>query len=312
MNTFNSADAALSNNTLEAWLLVLQMVQLTWGLITTAADVPNELSTTVYLLVMAAAVVLSLVALSSKLSRALHKQYQLVEPWIHALVDRLGLSWMGWMGGGDPVDENDNSAVEKRKRRQSLLQLAKTIENKQKDDAEEKRRNLAALVVLSEETVGAKARVEATKRHKKELARKKNALQIEHEKFVKRQQAGQLKTQADDIGRLNVTTESVLAYSAEREEREKKREAEKQRMDTARKDWEARKAQVCPGVCERDRPSSCCWLFFFFLFLFLLLFLFCFLSSNDHFSSAVHYCASLAMTYRAKRMALASARGPMR
>ena len=81
-----------------------------------------------------------------------------------------------------------------------------------------------------------------------------------------------------------MTTESVLAYSAEREEREKKREAEKQRMDTARK--MGRRESTGLSRCLRTRQTQLVLLALFFFFFFL--FLFCFLSSNDHFSSAVH------------------------
>lgn len=239
MNTFNSVDAALSNNTLETWLLVLQMCQLAFGLVTEAVDVPYWLQSVVYLLVVLLAVVLSLIALSSKLSRALHEQYQLIEPWVHAFMLRLGLA-----SSGNHGDDDDDGGMQKRKQRENLMQLAKSIESKQKVLAAERRRKSEALVVLSHETVGAKARVEATQRHKKALAKKKNALQIEHEKFLKRQQAGKLHTHADDIGRLSASTESLQAYSAKRQEMERKRATDGKFLETERKDWEKRKSKV--------------------------------------------------------------------
>lgn len=51
-NTFNHADHAISNNTLEMWLQILQGLQLSFGLTTLVLKLPDWAVTTVYMLIV--------------------------------------------------------------------------------------------------------------------------------------------------------------------------------------------------------------------------------------------------------------------
>ena len=243
MNSFNTADAALSNNTLEMYLLVLQMCQLVFGLVTEEIDLPPWFLALIYHLIVLLAVVLSLIALSSQLSKNLHEVYQRVEPYIHYLARRLGLT----SGRRKDTSGDDAAAAgEKRKRRGALLNLAKSIETKQK----EKARKSVALEVLSSETVGTKARVEATRRHKEALAAGKRDVQLhkEHDAYERRVQKnsrrsskGLMVTKTDDIGHLSAVTESMVANAAVRERRIEERRDASRMMERERSAWEARR-----------------------------------------------------------------------
>ena len=62
-NIFNMADHAISNNTLEKWLLILQILQLGYGLVNNELQLPGMVSSLVYFFIIGAAVALVMLLL---------------------------------------------------------------------------------------------------------------------------------------------------------------------------------------------------------------------------------------------------------
>ena len=89
-NIFNTVDHAISNNYLEQWLQTMQILQLVFGLINHRLKLTRWAATTIYMLIFATAVLLSLTALSGELSKYVHRIYLRVEPCVREVRKRLG------------------------------------------------------------------------------------------------------------------------------------------------------------------------------------------------------------------------------
>lgn len=148
-NTFNSADHAISNNTLEQWLQIMQIVQLALGLANQKMRLPDWAATTLYMLIIGVAVALSLTALSGELSKYVHSIYLKLEPAIKRVTKRLG-----WGAGDGSEDGSSNSSASqaraKRARKNEtaeLLNLARSYEKAKKEE-----KSKVALEAIATET----------------------------------------------------------------------------------------------------------------------------------------------------------------
>ena len=118
----NDADSVMSNNDLETVLLVLQILQLGVGLLTLHVRLPGVLVAMLYLLLIASGVVLSVVGLSTSISRGVHAVLKTVEPATSALQRLVGC------GAGDLSASSGADALQK-KNAAKLLEMAHLYES---------------------------------------------------------------------------------------------------------------------------------------------------------------------------------------
>ena len=213
MNDFNTADAVLFNNDLEAVLLALQVGHLLVALLTIYTDhslLPTALVAALYLLLLALAICFALVALSTKFAKVAYRVLQKV--W-RLLPSCKGLVASGAAGGGG---------------NQELLQAGRDVEMSKK--ASFQAEQAAIFEHITHETSATTHRQNALKAHRTKLLEDKEALTRGRNAWEKRRRkmrnenGGVLATATDNVGRLSSDTKSTQlrkeADAAARKQRE--------------------------------------------------------------------------------------------
>ena len=197
------ADHAISNNTLEKWLLILQILQLGYGLVNNELQLPGIVSSLVYFFIIGAAVALVMTALSSEMSKSVHIAHRNLEPCLRSL------------GFGSRKTKEDRSrselAKKKQLQRQALLGLARTYE-------QSKMRSHRAVVLeaIAADTATTAARKRDVEARKAAFAAKREgreeggivAARDAYEVRQRQAKEGHLVTAVDKLGHFSKSTDA--------------------------------------------------------------------------------------------------------
>jgi len=146
MNEMNSADAVISNNNLETSLLILQITQLCWGLLTLFIDLPETLTATVYIFIILLGAGLSLVALSTEFAKTVYAALHAIAPFVSAVQGLLGF-------GDDEVHAQTSDAKKRHLDRMSAMSFRqKRISGDSREETKDLSKRLLEIATTYEKT----------------------------------------------------------------------------------------------------------------------------------------------------------------
>eukprot|EP00613_Pedinella_sp_CCMP2098_P021792 CAMPEP_0171685762 /NCGR_PEP_ID=MMETSP0991-20121206/2427_1 /TAXON_ID=483369 /ORGANISM="non described non described, Strain CCMP2098" /LENGTH=1177 /DNA_ID=CAMNT_0012273443 /DNA_START=280 /DNA_END=3812 /DNA_ORIENTATION=+ len=265
LNPSNSAGAILSNNSLEAILLVLQIAQLCVGLLSLFVPFPDIVIITLYLFNLFLGLAFSLIALSTSVARAAHAALQRCEPYIETLQQFLGVTLLH--DRNNP--EDDAAAAQSAKDRrlthgtrqtrrisltksstQQLLQAARVYEvaNEVPTTEEEVVKGTSILERFS--TRGSQNRQRALRQHQAERLEESEGeararaqtVWAQRREAAKRRGSG-FKTKADDVGHFasgTVASQRSLEY-LQQDRADKIAKNKGNQLQSEKQAWEARR-----------------------------------------------------------------------
>ena len=239
MNDMNNADAVISNNVLEEYLLMCQIAQLGLGLLTLyVTDLSETLITALYISIIALAVVLCLVALSAEFSKAAFSASRALAPYMSTVQSFLGVA----------TSEDESTSARHRRKTSAqnamdLLSIARKYESSKAAQFEADQKTKLGRIMQN--TVGTDAAKRALQVHRASLLAEKQALAMEKSAWVARRKAmdGHLFTVADTLGHLGKKSAGSRAREAGlAEERRLRKEATKDfHLNSEKAIWHARR-----------------------------------------------------------------------